>query len=281
MINLFNKIIIGLSISDNVVNLAEVKKQGKGVEIINSSNIILKPGIVENGRIKDKEQLLLVVKQALSQAKPKPISSEKIVFILPQAQTYIVNFSIKKEEKILEYAFSLIPLEKDSTIFSYASNKTQVVFVAVDKKVIEEWQKFFQELKLKIDFFDIASFAKLRGLNFTSTKNLICIIEIDNQGANIDIGNQQNLIASFFIKSIDSKQIIQAVNQKMQDIGQPLSKIILMRSVQNSLVEILKTSLKAPVEVNKIKFLKIIGSTKKRFYEKQFKREPFLKVEIN
>lgn len=281
MINLFNKTSIGLSISDNVVNLAEVKKQGKVVEVINSSNITLKPGIVENGRIQDKEQLLSVIKQAPSQAKPKPIRLEKIVFVLPQAQTYIVNFSIKKEEKILEKAFSLIPLEKDNTIFSYANNKEQAIFVAVDKKVIEEWQKFFRELKLKINFFDIASFAKLRGLNFTSTKNLICIIEIDNQGANIDICNQQNLIASFFIKNIDSKQIIQAVNQKMQGIGRPLSKIILMGGAEDSLVEILKTNLKVPVEINKIEFLKIIGSAKKRFYEKQFKKEPFLKVEIN
>jgi len=204
MINIFSKKSVGLDIADHTIEAVELIKKGAKVEISSLGRVLLEPGIIERGRIKDEKKLLEAVKRSLANAKPKPIVKKEIIFGLPESQVYTHIFELKPHNKkerqalILEQAYKNIPLKKEDLLFSYkvlkeTKENIEILLVATSREVVLEWQQFFQKLGLEVEVFDIESLATFRGLFSKPSKEPVCVVDIGAASTNIAIFDRKGL----------------------------------------------------------------------------------------
>lgn len=208
---IFNKKAIGLDIADRTIEVVELEKRGSDFRISSLGRIFLEKGIVDRGRIKKKEKLAGLIKQAFLKAKPRPIVAKEVIFGLPESQVYIHIFELDTQDKkrqdeiVFNEIQRNIPLRKDDLLFSYKvisekEGKAEIISVAASKEVVEEWQQFFRQLKVKVKIFDIESLAVFRGL-FTKKIDLpICLVDIGAATTNVAIFDAGGLAYSHSIK---------------------------------------------------------------------------------
>ena len=196
---------IGLDISDQTIEAVELGKDGKGVKVIGLGRVILEPGIVERGRIKDKDKLKLAVRQVLAQARPAPIKPNSVNFALPDSQAYTQIFCFSGDEaqagsEIRAKVEENIPFPAADLAYAYRilkKNEEQlfILLVASPKEVIKEWQDFFNELGLAIDLFDAESLAAYRGMyDKLPMRQPVGIIDIGARTTNLAIFSNLGLV---------------------------------------------------------------------------------------
>ncbi len=199
---ILSKNAIGVDISDHSIEVIKLEKKNNKINVLSLGRLIIDPGIVERGRIKDKEKLFKAVNKTFASAKPNPIEPKKIIFSLPEDQVYYHFFSaqlestsheelIKEEVKqmVLRELKTSIPIEEDEMLFTYKilfreGSKVDVLVIATDKRTVGEWRNFFQELEIDMDFFDFEIIALSRSVLFDTEKKNINIVLVD-MGAEI------------------------------------------------------------------------------------------------
>jgi len=204
---MFKKTSVGLDIADSTIEVVELIKTGGKVSVLGKGRVLLDPGIVERGRIKDKEKLAEAVKKAFSEARPFAIANKKLTFALPENQVYIHTFHLEAFEEgeiddlVEREAQENVPLKKDDLLFSYKillqeEDRTEVLLVAASKEVVEEWQSFFQGLGLSVQAFDIESLAIFRGLLVKASDLPVCVVDIGSATTLISIFDHHGLCYS-------------------------------------------------------------------------------------
>ena len=152
---------IGIDIADNSVEIVELYKNNGKIEILKLKRINLELGIVESGRIKNIEKLVQIVKKILLEIGIKK-GNERVFFSLPESQVYtkileINVFNNKGLKNVIQKeARTLIPISEDDLFYTYKvlddfNDKNKVVtvlLIATSKKVIFEWQEFFNKIQL-------------------------------------------------------------------------------------------------------------------------------------
>jgi type IV pilus assembly protein PilM len=208
MLNILNKKSIGIDIADHTIEVAELGKKGGKPQIVSLGRIKLEAGIVENGRIVDEENLTKAVKDVLAQAKPNSIEADEVIFGLPESQVYTHIFSLEphssdeRDDLVAQEAKTSIPLKEADLLFSYKilsedAAKTVVLLVAASKETIKEWQKFWQKLKIKVEFFDLEILANFRGLFPEALKEPVCIVDLGAATTMISVFDKKGLHYSY------------------------------------------------------------------------------------
>ncbi|MFH1522565.1 MAG: pilus assembly protein PilM [Patescibacteria group bacterium] len=224
MIYFLNKSSIGLDISDRTIEVVKLVKINWKVKIESLNRAKLSPGIVERGRIKNKERLGEEVKKVLADVWHAPIKTREILFALPESQVYNHIFNLKevnekeREELILKEALNNIPIEGDDLVYSYkviskSKDITKILIVASSLQVILEWQQFFNENSLRVNGFDNEILANFRSIFLSKINYPICLVDIGSATTNITIFNDGNLHYSnivfkagdFFTREIEKK----------------------------------------------------------------------------
>jgi len=197
----FKKTAIGLEIADRTIEVVELTSDSGGVKILNKNRKLFGAGIVERGRIQNKEKLSLIVKKVFEEAK---IQADDVIFGLPESLVYIHTFSLPLSDDkrlgklILSEMEQTIPLDKDNTVFSYKileknKDKIEILLVAADKNEVLNWQKFFSEMGVEVEF-DIETLAVFRGLMSDIKKDqAIAVVDIGSMATNIAIFNNIGL----------------------------------------------------------------------------------------
>ncbi len=219
MANLFKKISIGLDIADNTIELVGLEKKDKKITLAVLNRIQLGPGIVERGRIKNKEKLVLSVKQLFKKAKPGPVElgkkglfggwSSEFIFALPDSQVYTQTLEIyqkgkgQTDELVLKEAKKIIPLEEDDLVYSYKiikedGERLTILLVCASRQVVLEWQRFFNQLGIEIEEFDIEILATLRGLS-QMPEGPVCLVDIGAAVTNIVVSDKRAVYYSHSI----------------------------------------------------------------------------------
>lgn len=222
----FTKNSIGIDIADHTIEVVELSKSGKDVNVESSGRIRLGSGIVERGRIKDEAKLATAIKKMLSKAKPRAIAPERIILGLPEAQVYIHNFVLKphnkqeRDELLLKEAQTNVPVPKSDLVFSHrvlyeGKEGVEIILVATSREVIEEWQKFFQSLKIIIELFDIEQIATFRGLNLEPLKSPICLIDMGAVTTHVSIFDKSGLRYAYAI-NVAGEQLTQEIAKSLK-----------------------------------------------------------------
>ncbi len=142
MFNFFQKP-FGLDISDHSIEIISLSGSSENPGLSALERVILKPGIIKNGDIIQKEKLEECLKSSINSPRFGEIKTRDFIFSLPEFKTFIHSFNILREldgkEKIKEieteaiktFPFSLEELYYDFTI----NERGNVLLAAVPKKI--------------------------------------------------------------------------------------------------------------------------------------------------
>ncbi|MFH1946858.1 MAG: pilus assembly protein PilM [Candidatus Magasanikbacteria bacterium] len=204
---MFGKKYVGLDIADRTIEIAEVKTTGSKNEVVSLGRVFLEEGVVERGRIIDKNKLAQALKILFAEAKPNPIEPANIIFGLPEAEVFTHIFTTPDEKKIedaieQEINQSIPALFKD-LIYSYKvlnkkDNELKIFVIACLKEVLQEWRDFFSEQGIDVEIFDTEVLASFRDIFFEPPTSPVCLVDIGSATTRVGIFDSNGLCMSYF-----------------------------------------------------------------------------------
>lgn len=189
----------GLDISDYSVEVLELGFNKKAKKF---ARILLEPGIIENGKIINKQELAEKIKQAVKKAR---IRTKKVVFSLPESRVFIHFF--EKQGNILEQSKKIIPLDQDNIYFDIKEN----LYVACSKRVIDSYVETLKLAGLVPVAAEPESLSLARSLN---AKNCL-ILDIGARTANLSIFDQAGRLRLSAAIDIAGNRFTQSLSSKM------------------------------------------------------------------
>ncbi len=276
--NLFFKKSVGLDITDSSIAVVQIKKQAGRLRVLKLAKATLPVGLVEKGRIKDREKLLQAINKVMAKAKPSAIETKEISFAFSEHQIYPTIFRLKKttdkalkQKLIQKQAENNIPLPKKGLTYTWQSLSSdkdyeEILLIAISREVLEEWYYFFHEAKFKIKTFDIRSLAFKRAVLKAKIVKPVAIVEIKPSSSLIAIFNKTgfryshsiNLGSQDFTEGKIPTQFWQDIKKSFdyfqQKNKESVAKVILINDLKEAkeLSDALTTHLKLPVVPVKI-----------------------------
>lgn len=142
----------GLDISDLSLRIAKLKKRGKFFSLVSWGEAKIKPGIVEDGEIKNEDVLSEIIKQALVKIKGEKIKTKYLIASLPEKKAFlqVIKMPRMKEEELKTSvpfeAENYIPLPIEKVYLDFqtvpCSNQVDhldVLIAALPKKTVDAY----------------------------------------------------------------------------------------------------------------------------------------------
>jgi Tfp pilus assembly PilM family ATPase len=231
-----SKTAVGLDISDHTIEIVQISKAGKSFELVGKVRGELEVGIVENGRIKNKEALTATIKELLAKAQPKKISGKKLIFGMPESQVYTHAFRLQElkkneiEDALTGAIAKVIPLPKNDLVYDYKIRSqvkgqgSEVVIVASSKTVVGEWSNFLEGLGFGIEALDVEALANFRDLFGKSVAKPVAIADIGSVTTNVSIFDSSGLRSTHI--SHVAGDAIASKKSNLETIGTEIAKAI-------------------------------------------------------
>lgn len=202
---------VGIDISDRSVQFAALTHKKGVFSVVATGEVELEPEVVVRGRIKDEQKLQIAVRKVFNEAKPKKVNPRHIVVGLPENQTYVHAFVIKKseagklDELVKREVQSYIPLPYEEVVWSskvlYENKENiEVLIVAASREVVEEWQTFFDSIEMHVELFDIEQLAVYRSIFSEPLTTPICVIDLGALNSHIALFDLHGLRYSYTAK---------------------------------------------------------------------------------
>jgi len=208
---LFRTTSVGLDIADYTIEIAQVASAKGRPLVVSTGRVILDAGIVERGRIKNKEVLTRVIHEVFAQAKPRPIEPKNVVVGLAESQCYTHVFELSEHDigeraaLVAKEAQAAIPLKPEDLMFSYRvlyeeNGRVGILLMAADKHVVQEWHQFFREAGVGVSMFDSEALATFRGLFAKPPKHAVCLVDMGALSTHIAIFTPHGLRYSYLVE---------------------------------------------------------------------------------
>jgi len=166
----------GIDIGDSCVNIFQLEREGKKDRIRSFASAKIKKGSTDNGKIIEKEEVVLSIKEALGKVSPKSVNTKKVICSLPESKVFLRIINIPKVEEseapeAIKWEMEAnIPLPIDSVYFDWQfidseiKNKQKVLTVAVHKEVVDVLAEILEKAGLEPYAFEVESIAVARSL---------------------------------------------------------------------------------------------------------------------
>ena len=201
MFNFFKKFPLGLDISDFSIEALELERKLGKLYLGAYSRVILERGIVEDGKILNKEKIKEKFSELLSSAQPRSFRTKKVILSLPESKTFFDIFELpvdlqgkqlyKAAEKEAEKTIPLLPQELyfDLKLISEKKDIKEVLYVGTLKEIVDGYLETLKEVDLIPLALDIESVSLARA--FKS--------KIDKDGGTLiaDIGAKNTIFTIF------------------------------------------------------------------------------------
>lgn len=213
---MFKKPSFGLDISDYSIEVLQLKKRGK---ILAFARIIIEQGIVNDGKILNKEKLTEKIKEVITKAK---IRASRVVLSLPESRVFIHIFKLPSITYLEEEAKKIIPLESEKIYFDFqviskTKDKQEILYVATLKEIVDSYQEVLDKAGFEPIVFDIESAALGRALlRNLKLKTNAMIVDIGARTTNISIFDKNLLLRLSAIVPVAGNQWTQAIAQKLK-----------------------------------------------------------------
>ncbi|MDP2685390.1 MAG: type IV pilus assembly protein PilM [bacterium] len=187
--NLISKNAIGLDISDNSIEILELKKAFGKESVVSFARKKISAGLVERGRILQKQKLAQAIKETFAAAKPKKFTTKDVIFSLPENLSFIHIFrmpAVISEDNIAEsvqyQAEETIPLSFDQVYHDHQvifkdEDHQDVLYVAASDKIIEDYREVLDMAGLKLIVIENESSALGRAL-VKNPEEKYCIVDV-------------------------------------------------------------------------------------------------------
>jgi type IV pilus assembly protein PilM len=165
---------IGLDISDLSLKLVQLDKRRDKILIQALSKLNLPPGIVVNGVIKNRAELIKAIRKIITAPMYGKVSSEEIVACLPESKTFIKLIEIQKSPNAICDVIGCeiekhvpLPLNEiyyDWEIIEELPEKYRVLIGAAPKDIVNQYTSLLDEAKLSPVALEIEPIATCRCL---------------------------------------------------------------------------------------------------------------------
>lgn len=168
----------GLDISDLSLKIIKLKKKQKGLALASFGTAEIKPGIIEEGEIKDEESLAKIIKNALTKVKGEKLKTKYVIASLPEEKAFLQVIQMPKmsiedlKSAVIYEAENYIPLPAEQVylgsqiiqpICSHLDH-FDVLIAALPKKTINPYVSCLKKVGLKPLALEIESLAVVRAL---------------------------------------------------------------------------------------------------------------------
>lgn len=195
----------GLDLSDLSIKVVQLGNNGIADHIQGFGSVPLPLGAVQDGEIKNKQQVVQAITKVLGTATPKKITSKKVICSLPETKAFLRIITIPQMEK--SEAHEAIKWEMEATIpmpldqvyydwqilderFSKEKNKMSVLVCAVSKSTIDTVLETLIEAGLEPIGLEIESIAQLRSLvDEKDDKKTVLLVDIGDRRTSFVIAN--------------------------------------------------------------------------------------------
>lgn len=256
---------IGLDISDLSLKLVQLGKTGNLIKIRALSKVDLEEGLIVDGEIKNKDELVKKIKELISNPKYGKVSSNNVIACLPETKTFIKLIEVEKtpnklsdiiETEIEKY----IPLSTDEIYYDWqtiksSSDKELVLIGVVPKVIVNQYIDLFYDARLSVEALEIEQMAISRALlseespKFKDLYNKnYAIIDFGAVRTGITIYSKNSILFTASMP-ISGKKVTDkiAANLKIEKVQAEKAKIIcgLDKNVANGIInKILSSTIK-------------------------------------
>ncbi|MFH1425984.1 MAG: pilus assembly protein PilM [Candidatus Kerfeldbacteria bacterium] len=184
-----------MDISDASIEIADIRQRFGIATLRAIHRAELKPGIVEDGVIRDIDALAKTISQCCLEAEPGPIKNSAAFFAAPESKvfTHVFTFPRDLDKKAVKEAIDVqfseyFPFDIEQTAYDWkvvqVSDQTQMILVAAcDRRYIEQLVALADKLDMKVAGVDIESVSTARAI-LPPVKDLDSHMLID-LGANV------------------------------------------------------------------------------------------------
>lgn len=172
----FEPKIIGLDLSDLSVKVFQIEKNGKKDVVRGLGSVDIPAGIIDDGRIVEKDKVVASIKSVFGSNSAKKINSKKVICSLPESKAFVRIINIPKmseheaEEAVKWEMEASMPMSLEEVYFDWQflednSEKTQrVLTAAVSKEIIDAWMDVLATAGLDVFGLEVESVATIRSL---------------------------------------------------------------------------------------------------------------------
>lgn len=241
----------GLDFSDLSLKIIKLKRKDKELNLSSWGETILNPGIIEEGEIKNKEELINAIKKVVGSVKGKKLETRNVIASLPERKAFLQIIQMPKmSEEELKTAVpfeaeNYIPLSIDDVYLDFQvipdldfpakkqelkdkdkKNNQNILVAAFPKKIVDSYLDCLKKSGLIVQALEIESQSIVRVLIKNGISSFPLFI--------IDFGKSTTSFIFFSGRSIYSTSSVPVCSQ---DITESISKLL---GVNKNLAEKLK-----------------------------------------
>lgn len=219
----------GIDFSDRSIKVAQIKKSGNKLQIYAYGRKDIPKGLIVDGEIKEKEEIVRLIKKTLLNSKINPIKSKFVIYSIPEPKGFIRVMEIKRvgeqevEDAVKYEAQQLFPINVEESYVDWQilpdeNNKKEtmkVLAAAVPQGLVDSYSSVLKDAGLKPVAAEIESIAITRSLiNKNQSSRPILVIDLGRDRTSFIIFKNP---AVQFTASIPvcGEEIIKAVSEKM------------------------------------------------------------------
>lgn len=201
---------LGLDISDLSLKLVQLNKRGDRITVQAINKIDIPKGLIEDGEIKNKEEVIKFINQLFSDSKFGKVTSTEIIACLPESKTFIKLIEVENSPNDLSELIKLemeknIPMAieeiyYDWQIVKHLPDKKLILIGAAPQNIVNQYTTLIDEAGYSLAALEIESIAICRCLlkeesfKYTEDKKV-------NYGI-IDIGAKRTSMAIYSTNTI-------------------------------------------------------------------------------
>ena len=165
---------IGLDISDLSIKLVQLDKIRDKIKIQALGKLTLPLGVITNGVINDRAELIKAIKKIIAAPGYGKVSSEEAVVCLPESKTFIKRIEVAKSPNSLADVIGAeiekhVPMSKSEIYYDWQvtaelADKYQVLIGAAPKEIVDQYAQLLDDAKLSVAAMEIEPTAICRCL---------------------------------------------------------------------------------------------------------------------
>lgn len=171
----FEDACFGVDLGDLFVKVLQLEKKGVDDVVRSYALATIPEGCIEDGRIIDKHQVAKAIKAAIAAAKPKKISTKKVICCLPESKVFLRVLSLPAMEQteiseaIKWEIEASIPLSVDQVYYDWqligeADGKQNILTVAISREIVDDVLEVLELANLEVYGLETESVATTRSL---------------------------------------------------------------------------------------------------------------------
>lgn len=221
MFNFFKKRALGLDISDHSTEIMSLDGTVEKPKFLALGRKIIEPGIVENGKILNKEKLGVILRSLFEKPKFGEMKTKDLIFAVPESKSFIHLFELppdftkeRTEELVLAEAVSNFPFPLNELYFDFKIINKEALLVAAQKDIVDDYLGVFKNVEIQPIALEIESISLARAL-IEKRGETVLIADIGARTTNFSIFTENYLRLSISI-NIAGDKFSQALMEKLK-----------------------------------------------------------------